>query len=158
MGLKNTFLESKKTVLFDFCSTKRGSDKYKEVWYCSTGTKENRQCGELIVLTLGGFSASYWVTQKLPQNSAAILRICIGKVAGFAVYICDNFWVTQWILIQLFSIGFLPFSTFVRNWIYKLETLDQYTGWPRSYRKYILQITQPSQYRTLTIQYKFAGQ
>ena len=30
------------------------------------------------------------------------------------------------------------------------------TGWPRSYRKYILQITQPSQYRCAKLQYMFA--
>ena len=37
----------------------------------------------------------YWVTQKLLQCCTVILRICIGKVAYFAVYICSNFWVTQ---------------------------------------------------------------
>ena len=31
-----------------------------------------------------------------------------------------------------------------------------YTGWPRSYRKYILQITPPSQYGYATLQYRFA--
>ena len=30
------------------------------------------------------------------------------------------------------------------------------TGWPRSYRKYILQITQPSQYVYAKLQYRFA--
>ena len=35
------------------------------------------------------------VTQKLPQICTVILRIRIGKVAIFAVYICGNFWVTQ---------------------------------------------------------------
>ena len=30
------------------------------------------------------------------------------------------------------------------------------TWWPRSYRKYILQITQPSQYRYAKLQYRFA--
>ena len=30
------------------------------------------------------------------------------------------------------------------------------TGWPRSYRKYLLQITQPSQYRYANLQYRFA--
>ena len=39
---------------------------------------------------------NYWVTQKLPQIFTVIFRICIGKVAWFAVYICDNFWVTQY--------------------------------------------------------------
>ena len=38
--------------------------------------------------------AIYWVTQK-PQISAVILRIRIGKVVLFAVYICGNFLVTQ---------------------------------------------------------------
>ena len=37
----------------------------------------------------------YWVTQKLPQICTVILRICFGKVAKFAVYICGNFWGTQ---------------------------------------------------------------
>ena len=40
----------------------------------------------------------YWVTQKLPQICTVILRICIGKVAWFAVYICGNFWVTQYVI------------------------------------------------------------
>ena len=40
---------------------------------------------------------TYWVTQKLPQICTVILRILIGKVAWFAVYICGNFWVTQYI-------------------------------------------------------------
>ena len=31
-----------------------------------------------------------------------------------------------------------------------------YTWWPRSYRKYILQITQHSQYRYAKLQYRFA--
>ena len=39
----------------------------------------------------------YWVTQKLPQISTVILRICIGKVSVFAVCICCNFWVSQYI-------------------------------------------------------------
>ena len=30
-------------------------------------------------------SESYWVTQKLPQICTVILRICIGKLAWFAV-------------------------------------------------------------------------
>ena len=32
----------------------------------------------------------------LPQICTVILRIHIGKVAWFAVYICGNFWVTQY--------------------------------------------------------------
>ena len=39
----------------------------------------------------------YWVTQKLPQTCTVIVRIRFGKVAWFAVYICGNFWVTQYI-------------------------------------------------------------
>ena len=31
-----------------------------------------------------------------------------------------------------------------------------FTGWPRSYRKYILQITQTSQYRYAKLQYRFS--
>ena len=31
-----------------------------------------------------------------------------------------------------------------------------YTGWPRRYRKYILQITQPSQYGYAKLKYRFA--
>ena len=34
--------------------------------------------------------------------------------------------------------------------------LGMSTGWPRSYRKYILQITQPSQYGYAKLQYRFA--
>ena len=43
---------------------------------------------------------TYWVTQKLPQICTVILRILIGKVAWFAVYICGNFWVTQYVDIM----------------------------------------------------------
>ena len=39
----------------------------------------------------------YWVTQKLPQICTVILRICIGKVARFVVYICGYLWTTQYI-------------------------------------------------------------
>ena len=42
----------------------------------------------------------YWVTQKLPQIYTVILRIRIGKVAWFAVYIYGNFWVTQYIYLE----------------------------------------------------------
>ena len=39
-----------------------------------------------------------------PEGTAnlycVILRICIGKVAWFAVYICGNFWVTQYVRKQ----------------------------------------------------------
>ena len=38
----------------------------------------------------------YWVTQKLPQICTVKLRICIGKVAWVAVYICGNLWTTQY--------------------------------------------------------------
>ena len=38
----------------------------------------------------------YWVTQKLPQICTVLLRICIGRVAWFAVYMGGNFWVTQY--------------------------------------------------------------
>ena len=34
----------------------------------------------------------YWVPQKLPQVYTVIVYICIGKVAGFEVYICANIW------------------------------------------------------------------
>ena len=44
---------------------------------------------------------NYWVTQKLTQICTVFLRICIGKVAWFAVYIRANFWVTQYISILL---------------------------------------------------------
>ena len=40
----------------------------------------------------------YWETQELPQICTVILRIRIGKVALFAVYISGNFWVTQYIV------------------------------------------------------------
>ena len=33
---------------------------------------------------------------------------------------------------------------------------DKHTGWARNYRKYILQITQPSQYRFAKLKYRFA--
>ena len=39
--------------------------------------------------------------------------------------------------------------------IYYLDCCSTSTGWPRSYRKYILQITQPSQYGYAKLQYRF---
>ena len=51
----------------------------------------------------------YWVTQKLPQICTVILRICIGKVAWFAVYIFGNFWVTQYSLF----LGYLCFLSLI---------------------------------------------
>ena len=41
------------------------------------------------------------MTQKLPQICTVILRILIGKVAWFAVYISGNVWVTQYILLEI---------------------------------------------------------
>ena len=38
----------------------------------------------------------------------------------------------------------------------EIDFVHFYTRWPRSYRKYILQITQPSQYRYPKLQYRFA--
>ena len=58
----------------------------------------------------------YWVTQKLPQICTVILRIRIGKVAWFAVYICGNFWVTQYMkhntitLLIIFKNLFMKFN------------------------------------------------
>ena len=46
------------------------------------------------------YKCIWWVTQKLPQICTVILRIRIGKVAWFAVYICGNFWVTQYIACE----------------------------------------------------------
>ena len=37
-----------------------------------------------------------------------------------------------------------------------LRCKQTHTGWPKSYRKYILQITQPSQYRYAKLQHKYA--
>ena len=39
---------------------------------------------------------TYWLPQKLPQIYTVIASIRIGKVAWCAVYICGNFWVTQY--------------------------------------------------------------
>ena len=69
----------------------------------------------------------YWVTQKLPQTCTVILRICIGKVSWFAVYICGNFWVNQ------YTVCFkkpCPFYTVTRytNIIIELNK----TSWTRS--------------------------
>ena len=35
---------------------------------------------------------TYWVPQTLPPIYTVMVYICIGKVAGFAVYICGNIW------------------------------------------------------------------
>ena len=42
------------------------------------------------------------------------------------------------------------------SYSYLFNVLVQCTGWPRKYRIYILQITQPSQYRYAKFQYRFA--
>ena len=46
----------------------------------------------------------YWMIQKLPQTCTVILRIRIRKIAWFAVYICGNFWVTQYFYNNVFVI------------------------------------------------------
>ena len=43
-----------------------------------------------------------------------------------------------------------------KNRIWRPSNKGRNTGWPRSYRKYILQITQPSQYGYAKLQYRFA--
>ena len=48
----------------------------------------------------------------LPQICTSILRICIGKVAGFAAYICGNFWVTQHNSLFLGSDAIIFFPVF----------------------------------------------
>ena len=42
----------------------------------------------------------YWLTQQLPKMCTLIFRSLYGKVACFAVYICGNCWVTQYINIS----------------------------------------------------------
>ena len=49
-----------------------------------------------LYIRTGNIHNIYWVTQKLPQICTVILRISIGKVAWFAVYICGNIWTTQY--------------------------------------------------------------
>ena len=43
------------------------------------------------------FTTGVWVPQKLPQIYTVLAYICIGKVAGFAVYICGNIWNAQYL-------------------------------------------------------------
>ena len=51
------------------------------------------------------------------------------------------------------SLGFIFQTEKAKHW----QTENQKaTGWPRSYRKYILQIPQPSQYGYAKSQYRFA--
>ena len=57
--------------------------------------KRERKETDTVCVCSGREKKRYWVTQKLTQIRTVILRICIGKVAGFAIYICGNFWVTQ---------------------------------------------------------------
>ena len=45
------------------------------------------------------YDITCWETLNLPQIFTVISRICIGKVAWFAVYICGNFWVTQYVYV-----------------------------------------------------------
>ena len=45
--------------------------------------------------------------EELPQISTVILRIRIGKVAWFAVYICGNFSLTQYMV----KLSFRPLHT-----------------------------------------------
>ena len=66
---------------------------------------------------------SNWVPQKLPQICTVIVCICIGKIAWFTVYICDNIWNACYIrlLVSRIRIQFLKkvgsgtFHTVVKN-------------------------------------------
>ena len=63
---------------------------------------QSTQCNSINFLSTLSFSLPlrvyrYWVTQKLPQICTVIMRICVGKVVWFAVHICGNFWVTQYV-------------------------------------------------------------
>ena len=55
--------------------------------------------------------------------------------------------------IYCFSIIITIFVYCILNSLYMVT--NGYTGWPSSYRKYILKITQPSQYRYAKLQYRF---
>ena len=47
------------------------------------------------------------VSKYIPQICTVILRICIGKVACFAVYICGNLWTTRCIHTVLIPASYL---------------------------------------------------
>ena len=53
---------------------------------------------QMLRLKVGFIIVCYWVTQNLPQICTIILRIRIWKVALVAVYICGNFWGTQYVV------------------------------------------------------------
>ena len=65
----------------------------------------------------------YWVTQKLPQICAVILRIRTRKVAWFAVYICGNFCVTQYILLAYQEASFQSTSLMFLDQIHQVEII-----------------------------------
>ena len=60
--------------------------------------------------------------------------------------LCNKSWLVQ-IYLQL--------KTNEKDIVHYFKYYND-TGWPRSYRKYIRQITQPSQYRYAQLQYRFA--
>ena len=61
-------------------------------------------------------------TQNLPQIYTPILRICMGKVAGFAVYICGNIWATQSERAAIVSMAIYIYNYFDSN--IELETMN----------------------------------
>ena len=59
-------------------------------------------------------------------------------------------------ICQVYATRWFLKVTSMRSGKNYLIVLNATGWWPRSYRKYILQITQPSQYRYATLQYRFA--
>ena len=64
------------------------------------------------------------MTQKLPQICTVILPIRIGKAAWFSVYICGNFWISQYYGVQFVKVSWARFST---NGVWNLAKLAETT-------------------------------
>ena len=60
----------------------------------------------------------FWGPHNLPQIYIVIVYNCIGKVAGFAVYICGNLW-GQYLrnLLSIYSVRYNPHGFYKRRTI-----------------------------------------
>ena len=114
---------------------------------------------------------TYSITRRVTGTATISKRICnvqqIIYLYLFAGHLAGKSFCMKNALVSIFiyMINFIiVFGS--RNLVFKGNILLQkriqkkikarYTGWPRSYRKYILQITQPSQYGYAKLQYRCA--
>ena len=78
---------------------------------------------------------------------------------NLSLYKCDvKCYSEENILNHIFlSLNSFCYETILKSAHKSMNPIQtRYTGWPRSYRKYILQITPPSQYGYAKLQHRFA--